>query len=591
MSYSSMTVAYAVKRLNVTYFLPAIQREFVWDSTRIVSLFDSIMKGYPISSFLFWQLEYANRDRWGIYKFIENVKRGFTHNELANLDGVREPILVIDGQQRLTSFLVGLKGTNAVRVRYGRINDQASWPKYRLYLDLLKDPSVEENDNLVSPSFGFQFFSVQPTNSEGQYWFKVGQILDFDTEARFLSFKQMIRDELGSDLTKEQRILIEGNLDLLYSSIWRNEVINYYLETNQEYDRALDIFVRANERGEPLSTSDLLLSIMTSKWQRVNARDEVNNFVDYLNSSLTHVNSLNKDFIMKNCLVLADLPVTYKVQNYTEKNLLLMESNWPRVKDAIERCVKSVNSFGIDGNNLTAKNALIPIIYYLYLNPAVTMLTGKTDDVRNATLIRRWLLAALLNNVFGGSSDSLLSNLRAVLKEVGQDTAFPIVRINAKVSESGRRSKFDDNAVDRFLDTRYGGSGKETFLALSILYDDNNWGDKPVHQDHIFPRQMFEYLAMQQAGFDDAAWQRYYSLEHKVGNLELLLPHENQEKSDRPFVEWITTRDPSFQQRHLIPNEPGLWRFDRFEGFIEKREELIHNRLTLLFGPPDIKEA
>jgi hypothetical protein len=581
MSYSSITVAYAVKRLNINYFLPAIQREFVWDSGRVISLFDSVMKGYPISSFLFWQLEYDNRDKWGVYKFIENVKRGFTHNELANLDGVREPILVIDGQQRLTSFLVGLKGTYTVKIKYKRKNDPEAWQKRRLYLNLLKDPSVEENDDLVSPSFGFQFFSSQPENSAGQYWFKVGKILDFETQAQFLSFKQNAKDELAPNLTKEQGQLFEYNLDLLYSSVWRNEVINYYLEINQEYDRALDIFVRANERGEPLSTSDLLLSIMTSKWHEVNAKDEVNSFVDYINYSLSHKNNFTRDNIMKTCLVLADLPVAYKVQNYTEKNLAVMENSWPRVKDAVERCVKCVNSWGIDENNLTAKNALVPMFYYFYLNPDLSLMTGSSYDVRNATTVRRWLIASLLNNVFGGSSDSILASIRVALKNAGTSSDFPIDQINKRISQSGRRGEFNDAAIDSFLATEYGGT--KTFLALSVLYDDNNWGDKQVHQDHIFPKNMFNYQDMVTNG-QEALWDKYYDLHNRVANLELLTQQENLEKLNKPFDGWIRTRDASFKKRHLIPDNPELWKFENFEQFVEEREKLIADRLDQVFG-------
>ena len=581
MSYSSITVAYAVKRLNVNFFLPAIQREFVWDSGRVISLFDSVMKGYPISSFLFWQLEYDNRDRWGVYKFIENVKRGFTHNELANLDGVREPILVIDGQQRLTSFLVGLKGTYTVKIKYKRKNDPERWQKQRLYLNLLKDPSVEENDDLVSASFGFQFFISQPENSAGQYWFKVGKILDFETEAQFISFKQNTKDELASNLTKEQRLLFEYNLGLLYSSVWRNQVINYYLEINQEYDRALDIFVRANERGEPLSTSDLLLSIITSKWHEVNAKDEVNNFVDYINYSFSHKNNFTKDNIMKTCLVLADLPVAYKVENYTEKNLGVMEKNWPRVKDAVERCVKCVNSFGIDRNNLTAKNALVPIFYYFYLNPDLNLITGSSYDVRNATALRRWLIASLLNNVFGGSSDSILASIRVALKDAGTSSDFPLHQINKRISQSGRKRGFDDAAINSFLATEYGGT--KTFLALSVLYDDNNWGDKQVHQDHIFPKNMFNYRDMV-ANDQEALWYKYRGLYNRVANLELLTQQENLEKLNKPFDGWIRTRDTSFKKRHLIPDNPELWKFENFEQFVKEREKLITDRLDQVFG-------
>lgn len=42
------------------FILPAIQREFVWDTEQIELLFDSLMRDYPISSFLFWSVEKKN---------------------------------------------------------------------------------------------------------------------------------------------------------------------------------------------------------------------------------------------------------------------------------------------------------------------------------------------------------------------------------------------------------------------------------------------------------------------------------------------------------------------------------------------------
>lgn len=60
MSYRSESIQITVGRLNSQYFLPAIQREFVWKQEQIVQLFDSILRGYPISSFLFWELKPEN---------------------------------------------------------------------------------------------------------------------------------------------------------------------------------------------------------------------------------------------------------------------------------------------------------------------------------------------------------------------------------------------------------------------------------------------------------------------------------------------------------------------------------------------------
>ena len=73
---------------------------------------------------------------------------------------------------------------------------------------------------------------------------------------------------------------------------------------------------------------------------------------------------------------------------------------------------------------------------------------------------------------------------------------------------------------------------------------------------------------------------------NRMGNLELLLPAENQEKADTIFEEWLPTREPNFRARHLIPQDHTLWRFDQFEGFVEVREELIRQRLRTIFALP-----
>ena len=58
-----ITIKAALERMQAhEYVLPAIQREFVWGTDQIAALFDSLMKGYPIGSFLFWKVDPAQRD-------------------------------------------------------------------------------------------------------------------------------------------------------------------------------------------------------------------------------------------------------------------------------------------------------------------------------------------------------------------------------------------------------------------------------------------------------------------------------------------------------------------------------------------------
>src|ERR1035437_6806086 len=364
MSYRSETIAVAIDRMNRQYFLPAIQREFVWKPEQIVQLFDSIMRGYPISSFLFWDLKPENRNKWQVYKFLEKAKPGM-HNQLANTDGVRVLTLVLDGQQRLTSLMIGLRGPYTAKKKYKRWDNPDAWSAQRLHLDLLADPRLDGDESGVY--YKFEFMEKAPPPTSEHYWFRIGQILDFDERQKLDVFLDEKDDELSKQgLSRSERRTFQQNLDRLYQAVHVDEVIAYYTETDQDYDRVLDIFARANEGGTKLSKSDLLLSMVIAQWDDVNARDEIFNFVDRVNTQLTRRNDFDKDFIMKSCLVLTDLPVAYKVQNFNIANLTTIRQQWPRIKTTIERGVDLANSFGIDRDNLTSANALIPIIYYLF---------------------------------------------------------------------------------------------------------------------------------------------------------------------------------------------------------------------------------
>lgn len=109
MAYASRTIGSVIDDVNRIYLLPAIQRPFVWSSAQVVALFDSLLKGYPISSFMFWAVGEETKAEIRCYRFIENYRPDMM-NEPTSAEG-RQLVLVLDGQQRLTSLLIGLRGT------------------------------------------------------------------------------------------------------------------------------------------------------------------------------------------------------------------------------------------------------------------------------------------------------------------------------------------------------------------------------------------------------------------------------------------------------------------------------------------------
>ena len=589
MSYVSSTVGLTLDGINRTYFLPAIQRPYVWQPDQIVALFDSLLKGYPISSFLFWEIRPENRSDWEIYKFIENFRHGDTHNEIAEPDG-RDVVLVLDGQQRLTSLLIGLRGTFTVRAKYRRRNSPDAWSKQRLFIDLLKDPSTEADDGEgedLGVTYGLRFFEREPKSGAHELWMKLGRVLDCISDNAYDKLKDEILDSLPDTVTRADEKLVSRTLDRVYRTIWKDGVIAYYTEKDQSYDRVLDIFIRANDGGTKLSKSDLLLSMITSKWNGVSARQEIYDFVDHLNTGLDARNELDKDFVMKSCLVLSDLDQRYKVGNFTNSNLKLIQTNWTKIKRSLEATLILVNRFGIDRETLTSVNALLPIAYYLHKTGQGSLDGSTPSETANAKRIQRWLLGSLLNGVFGGSSDQTIGTARAIIQEAlpaGQD--FPYHALVHGLASRGRLTKIDDNNIEGMLDTAY---GKRTcFLALSLLYDTDNWGSTQHQVDHIIPRSLADPERLISMNVPESQIQRVGDSVNRLGNLQLLLGRENLEKSNTPFAHWIETRDSEFLDRHLIPKKPELWGVTALPEFVEAREELIRKRLQLLDLEPAV---
>lgn len=584
MSYTSSTIARVIDQINRTYFLPAIQRPYVWQPDQIIALFDSLLKGYPISSFLLWEIKPERRSDWEIYKFIENFRFGDTHNEMAEPDG-RDVVLVLDGQQRLTSLLIGLRGTFTVRSKYGRRNNPDAWSKQRLYIDLLKDPAVDDiqddNADELGITYGLRFAEVEPKSDADHLWMKVGSILDCTSDDLLDRLADDMLARLPADTPRSMRRVAEKNLDRLYRTVWKDGVIAYYTEKDQSYDRVLDIFIRANDGGTKLSKSDLLLSMITSKWEGGSARQEIYNFVEQLNSGLDARNEIDKDFIMKSCLVLSDLDQRYKVGNFTNSNLNLIEKNWRAIKKSLEATLRLVNGFGIDRETLTSVNALLPIAYYIYRTDCGSLDGSTSFEAENAKRIHRWLLGSLLNGVFGGSSDQTIGTARSILQDALKTSKdFPYRALVRGLASRGRITGFDDNNVDSVLEIAYG--KRSCFLATSLLYDNVNWGSTQYHIDHIIPRSLADRKALMAQNIPESRIQQILESVDKLGNLELLLARENLEKNNTHFSQWIRSRDPDFLDRHLIPKEPDLWEVTALPEFVAARERLIAQRLRRL---------
>ena len=114
-----ITIKKAIDEIKANkYVLPAIQREFVWSSDQIEKLFDSLLRGYPIGSFLFWKVTPERLGDFQFYRFMDHYhERNYRHNEAFTPPKQQEVIAVLDGQQRLTALNIGIYGSMHLNYR------------------------------------------------------------------------------------------------------------------------------------------------------------------------------------------------------------------------------------------------------------------------------------------------------------------------------------------------------------------------------------------------------------------------------------------------------------------------------------------
>lgn len=543
--------------INDNTYLPAIQREYVWGTSEICKLFDSLMCGYPISSFLFWRIREENKKQWTAYEFIRNFDADMPHNKEANLNGVNKDIfLVLDGQQRLTSLFIGLKGSYSY-FHYRKKTEV-------LAIDLLQEPNNEINTDELQ--YGFKFIEQSEFNNSSHFWYKVGDILNHD---RAREAKDSIKTRTNDYSSEHQRI-IENNLEDLFDMI-QKQSINYYEEKTNNYDKVVEIFVRTNTGGVKLEYSDILLTSATAKWKNLNAREEIHNFTDEINK-IGSGYKFGKDLVMKGAMYLTEgLPIKYKVSSFTKENLEKIENNWDKIKDSLSQTVLLLSRFGFTDKNIISRNAILPIAFYINKFGKSNFVTSSDKElVKIKNDIQIWFSLNILRNVFGGSSDTKLQQCQEILAK--NRKIFPWKDLFAKFTLN---FDFTNEEIEGFLKTTY--RTKHSYLLLSLLYPNRDWIDNNYAEDHIYPKSEFTKSKLQKRGYSDEKIQLYLNSFNTIVNLELLEDVENKEKNAKDFNDWIKTRDENFKTRHLIPNMDD-YSFDNFLEFVEKRKELLQKR-------------
>lgn len=571
-----ITIHQAIDRVRKNeYLLPAFQREFVWSSDQIEKLFDSLMKGYPISSMLFWKVKGETKTDFRFYQFLKQyIQFHKTHNESTNTDQVNDFHAILDGQQRLTALFIGLCGSYAYK-EYRRAYAYSEWsyPTRHLYLNISKTYSEEESDREFIFSFIDKAVSKEKdlfSDNENNKWFRVGRILSLHQDENY-DLDDFAEEQ---ELDKESKKMLKRLDKVVHTDL----IINYYEEDDQKPDKAVNIFVRINSGGTYLSFSDILMSIAVANWKEKDARNEIYNLVDNIGSKGFNI---SKDYVLKAFLFLYHKDVRSMITSFNNGFIVKIEENWEKIRNSILSLFDLAKSYGLTDYTLTSYNATLPILYYLYHRDIYEDFATKKCYETERESIRRWLFSILLRKTFGGQGDAVLTQARrAFTNDIENELIkplydFPVKEINTEIK---KLTDVGDDFIEELLltqkDSRY------SFPILAMLYPDMDYKNNNFHQDHLHPASTYDQLKQEHK--DKFGWTVYNS----ILNLQMLDSNENMSKNATPLDSWITEQTKNkdkdrFIESHLIPKvDYSLGNFDTF--IIERKKILIEKLKNIL---------
>jgi len=528
------------------FWLPNIQRPFVWTEEQTERLFDSIMREYPISTLLVWRTKAKVKCR----KFIDHYKQSLKLSDFYVSENERTKLLVLDGQQRLQSLFIGLKG---------------SYENKELFFHVL-------SGDLVAPEdirYQFKFLNADTAKFP---WIKFKDIVFSHTT--FDEIAEDIIEKSNTALNRDDKRRIRRNIARIVGQFCTVDFVMYqeldsvdHPEAYQE-DDVVEIFIRANSGGTQLGKSDLLFSLLIASW------DDADEELEELRSKLNQSGySFTRDFILKTCITLLDKGAQYNVDKF--RNGVIREEiikNWDNIANAI----KDVKDFLLDKTFLRADKAvpsylaLIPIIYFRYHYPR------KWSSIKQ---LDTYIFTVFLTGAFSGSPDKLIDKLTRNIKETEK---FDIDQLFYVIRADGRNLEITEDSI---LTQHY--SSKSIHLYFSLWYQSFDY--HPAYEanlpqiDHIFPQFLLRKVKTTNPITGHKNILKYLQLERdQIANCMLLTAKENGAggKRDIPPEEWFHNKSDSYLNMHLIPKDRELWKLENYEQFIEARKKLILEKFS-----------
>lgn len=542
------------------YVLPVIQRPLVWTEENMELLFDTVLKGDSFGGIIVIKEDAGKKPLFN-YRHFTKTGDFIDSKEIESLKQTQ--FFIIDGQQRLQSFYIGLTGSF-----YGK----------DLYFDLFSNYLSEyefkfEKDESQLPKLS----KDDERKLNKHFWYPAKMLLNAlkDTNDDEQVSEELIElFSISDDVEKEH---IRKNIREFYKNIVSSESLGISIvninRTRPEHEnrqRIVELFRRLNDGGTKLSSFDLVASILKGfDWKMESFLKEI--LEDYKDIGLTQDNLIKLIFLLQD-------DHSKEMANIESRDADFAIQNKERIKASLYATKQFLKNAKLYEYHKDGGRSFIPLFFIIY---HIFHKKGKTEEQiksyfdnyetgnKDFSLMKEWLYHSLLNGVFrsrGAGWVSYKTGVRKLLNEIKKhhNSEFPTKEL-FDVYITHPLSFVLEYSIDNLQDL-------DPSFVYYLMYDGRE-ATRKNDIDHIMPKsilQKYEY-----------PWEKINS----ISNYQLLDYTTNRgSKNATPFAEWVNSEDnvkdkKQYLNMHLIPDDQNLWNEENFEDFIAERSKLIINKI------------
>lgn len=538
--------------------LPEMQRRFVWRSTRVRDLLDSLYRGYPSGAILLWETD----------EVVPLQEFSVTQQ----LNPYQSTRLLLDGQQRLTSLSAVIRGIPvSVRARRRPIEllFNLEHPEELAVVTEVNEDIKDEDEDLnedeldssedeLQKRFNKMTFVVSTRKLEQMsHWVKVTDVFKSDSDATFL---QRAGIENFNDARYNKYSQRLAKLRGIRKYVYRMDI----LERSLSYDEVTEIFVRVNSLGAKLRSSDLALAQITAKW-----RNSLKVFQEFQKQCAKIGFELDLGLYLKNLVVFA----TGQSRFLTVGNLSLqiLQQSWKTSCEGMQFALNFLKSnVGIDSPVLLSSPFIvITLAYYAYLR-------NYNIDQEDASLLCYWVLLANAKGRYSrGSSETILDQDLSTLKqnsgahELIERLRSQVGLLNISPGELEGRNRRSALFKTMFLAFR-DADAKDWRSNLKIALDHSGSQHK-LQFHHIFPKAILKSKYSTREADD-------------IANLCFISGKTNRQISDKSPIEYFPNliQNAGLQtfEAQCIPVHNELLEVSSYKEFLKERRKQIVTRIN-----------